>query len=125
MGSWVGVEHDDVIKLGGDAFKVFDGLLDDFDEPPGRGNAALRHDEPFETPGECAERGEWDGVIFDGDLVEREYRVEQGEDASVPRESKDLVHAGDGELSERPYRVKLFAIDRNPDVAVFLRNSSH
>ena len=70
MGSRVGVEHDDVVKVGGDAFEVFDDLVDDLDEPPGQGTAALRRDEPFEKPGGCAERGEGDGVLIDGDLVE-------------------------------------------------------
>ena len=73
MGSRVGVEHDDVVKVGGDAFEVFDDLVDDLDEPPGRGIAALRHDEPFEKSGGCGERGEGDGVLIDGDLVERGY----------------------------------------------------
>ena len=73
MGSRVGVEHDDVVKVGGDAFEVFDDLVDDLDEPPGRGTAALRHDEPFEKPRGCAERGEGDVVLIGGDLVERGY----------------------------------------------------
>ena len=49
MESRVGVEHDDVVKVGGDAFKIFDDLVDDLDELPGRGTAALKHDEPFES----------------------------------------------------------------------------
>ena len=40
MGSRVRVEHDDVVKGGGDAFKVLDDLIDDLDESPG-GEALL------------------------------------------------------------------------------------
>ena len=76
MGSWVGVAHDDVVKVGGDAFNLFDDLIVYLDKPPGRGTAALRDDEPFEKPGGCAERGEGDGVLIDGDLVEQGYQVE-------------------------------------------------
>ena len=43
----VGVEDDDVVEVGGDAFEVFDDLVDYLDEPPGRGVATLRHDEPL------------------------------------------------------------------------------
>ena len=34
MGSRVGVEHDNAVKVGGDAFEVFDDLVHDLDEPP-------------------------------------------------------------------------------------------
>ena len=72
MGNRVGVENDDVVKVGADASEVFDDLVDNLDEPPWRGTAALRHDEAFEKPIGCAERGEGDGDHID-DLVERGY----------------------------------------------------
>ena len=40
VGSMVRVEHDDVAGVGGDVCKVFDDLVDDLDEPPGRGTVA-------------------------------------------------------------------------------------
>ena len=54
MGNRVGVENDDVVKVGADASEVFDDLVDSLDEPPWRGTAALRHDEAFEKPIGCA-----------------------------------------------------------------------
>ena len=48
-GSRVGVEHDDVVKVGGDAFEVSYDLVDDLYEEPGRGTAALKNDEPFKS----------------------------------------------------------------------------
>ena len=70
MGSRVGVEHDDVVKVGGDV-SLMTSLMTLTNH--GRGTAALWHDEPLEKPGGCAERGEGDGVLIDGDLVERGY----------------------------------------------------
>ena len=58
MSRGVGVEDDDVVKAGGDAVEVFDDLVDDLDKPPGRGVAALRHDEPLKESGGGAEGGE-------------------------------------------------------------------
>ena len=118
-GKPVCVENDDVVEVGGDASKVFEDLVDDLDEPPGRGTAALRHDEPFEKPGGCAEHGEGNGIFIDGDLVERGYKVEQGEDESFSQGIEDLVDVGDGELSEGADRVKLIVVDRNTDAAIF------
>ena len=124
VGSRIGGEHDDVVEVGGDAFKVCDDLVDDLDEPPGRGTAALRHDEPLEEPYGRAERGEGDGILVHGDLVERGYEVEQGDDASFSHGIEDLVDVGD-ELFEGADRVKLLIVGRNPNVAVFLRNHYH
>ena len=70
-------------------------------------------------------RGEGGGVHIDGDLVERGYWVEQGEHPSFSQGIEDLVDAGDGKLSEGADSVKLFVVDRNPDVAVFLRYRYH
>ena len=47
------------------------------------------------------------------------------EKISFSQENEDLVYAGDGKLSEGANRVKLLVVDRNPDVAVFLRNRYH
>ena len=35
-----GVEHDDVVEVGGNACRAFDALVNDLNEPPGRGTAA-------------------------------------------------------------------------------------
>ena len=48
MGRGVGVEGDDVVEVCGDPIEVYDDLVDDLDEPPGRGLATLRHGEPLE-----------------------------------------------------------------------------
>ena len=53
----VGVEDGDAIEVGGNAIKVFDDLVDDLDEPPGRGVATLKHDKPLEESGGGAEGG--------------------------------------------------------------------
>ena len=66
MGRGVGFADDDVVEVGGDAVEVFDDLVDDLDELPGRGVAALRHDEPLEESGGGEEGGEWYGVLVDG-----------------------------------------------------------
>ena len=75
MGRGVGVEDGDVVEVGGDAVEVFDDLVDDLDEPPGRGVAALKHDDPFEESSGGSEGGEWYGVLVDGYLVERRHKV--------------------------------------------------
>ena len=57
--------------------------------------------------------------------MERGYKVEQGEYASFSQGIEDLVDVGDGKLFKGADGVKLFVVDGNPDVAVFLRNRYH
>ena len=121
----VGVEDDDVVEVGGDAFEVFDDLADDLDEPPGRRVATLRHDEPLEEAGGGAEGGEWYGDLVDVYLVERRYKVEQGNFASFCQGIKDLVDAGDGELPQEDDGMELFVVHRYLDVAFLLEDGDH
>lgn len=89
MGSEVGVEHDDVVEVGCNTFKAFDDLIDDLDEPPGLGTAALGHVKPFEEPGGGAERGKGDGVLVKWlSVVEQRHEVEQGKMHPFLRESR-------------------------------------
>ena len=125
MSRGVGIEDDDVVEEGGDAFEVFDDLVDDLDQPPGRGVAALRHDEPLEELGGGAEGGEWYGVLVDGYLVERRHKIEQGRYASFSQGIKDLVGVGDGELAQGIDGVELLVADRYPDVAILLGDGDH
>ena len=48
MGRGTWVVNYDVVKVGCYAVEVLDSLVDNLDEPAGRGIATLRHDEPFE-----------------------------------------------------------------------------
>ena len=57
MGSWVGVEDYDVVEVCGYSVEAVDDLVNDLDEPVGRGAATLRHDEPLEQLGGDAEGG--------------------------------------------------------------------
>ena len=57
MGSWVGVEDHDVVEVGGYSVQALDDLVNDLDEPAGRGAATLRHDESLEESGLGAEGG--------------------------------------------------------------------
>ena len=57
MGSWVGVESYDVVEVGGYSVQALDDLVNDLDEPAGRGAATLRHDESLEESGLGAEGG--------------------------------------------------------------------
>ena len=67
----VGVEDDDVVEARGDAFQAFDDLVNVLNEPTEGGTAALRHHKPLEEPVRRAKRRQRDGILVDGDLVER------------------------------------------------------
>ena len=54
----IGVEADDVIKVGNDAVDAVDDLVDDFDEQPWSSTASLRHNHPLEEARGCAENSE-------------------------------------------------------------------
>ena len=47
MRYWVGVELDDIVELSFHLFQALDHPIDDLDEPPRRGAAALRNTEPL------------------------------------------------------------------------------
>ena len=90
MGSGVGIEDFGVIKRDGVAIEVFDYLVDDLDEPAGRGIATLGHDESIEESGGSAEGGKWYGVLVDGYLVERRHKEEQENMRPFPIKSRTL-----------------------------------
>lgn len=76
-------EHDDVVEVGGNAFKVLNYLVYHVDEPPGRGTAALGHDESFREPGGCAERRKGGGVLVNSYLGEQRHAIKQREDEKI------------------------------------------
>ena len=57
MGIWVGVEDYDVVEVGVYSVEALDDLINDLDEPAGRGAATLRNDEPLEESGGGTEGG--------------------------------------------------------------------
>ena len=66
----VGTEDDDIVEVSCHLFQALDYLIDDLDEPPKRGAAALRQNEPLiETCG-CAERCKGNCVLVCRYLVE-------------------------------------------------------
>ena len=77
---------------------VFDELVEDLDEPPGRDVATLRYDEPLEESGGGPEGGEWYGILVGRYLVERRHKVEQGQYMSFSQGVKHLVDTRDGQL---------------------------
>ena len=44
MGGWVEIEDYDVVEVGGYSVEALDDLVNDVDEPAGRGAATMRHD---------------------------------------------------------------------------------
>ena len=74
----VGIEHDDIVKVSCHLFQALDHLIDYLDEPPRRGAAALRHNEPLIEACGCAERCKGNCVLVCRYLVEQENQVEQG-----------------------------------------------
>lgn len=118
MSTWRGVEHEDVVGVGGNALEGFDGLVYYHDEPTGRSPAALEHEEPFEESVGYAERGEGDDALVDGDLVKGRHEVEQGEYKLFSQEIEDFVDARDEELSEGADGVELLRVDRSSNVSV-------
>ena len=96
VGRGFGVVNYDVVEVGCYAVEVLDGLVEDLDEPAGRGTTTLRHDELFEESGGAAKGGEGYSVLVAGYLVERRHEVEKGEDSPFAQIIEDLVNAGDG-----------------------------
>ena len=71
------IEHDD-IEVGCHLFQAIDRLIDNLDEPPRTGAAALRHNEPLIESRGCAERCKGNCILVCRYLVERGNQVEQG-----------------------------------------------
>ena len=111
----VGVEDDDVVEVRDDAFKAFDDLVNDHNKPTEGGTGALRHHKPLEEPVWRAKRRQRDGILVDGDLVERGDQVEEGENAPFSQKIEDLVDARDGELSEGARGIQLPRVDGDAD----------
>ena len=125
MGGGVRIVDDNAIKVSGGAFKVCYDLVDYLDEPAGGDTAALRRDEPLKRSIRCAEGGEGNGILVDGNLVEGGDEVAQGKYASVAQGSNDLVNAGDGGLSEGPDGVQLLVVDGDADASILPGNGYH
>ena len=96
MGGGVRIVDDYVVKLSSDAFKAFDDLVNDPDEPARGGTAALRHDAPLEKSVRCAEGSEGNCLLIDGNLVEGGDEVGQGKVASFVQESRISPTRGTG-----------------------------
>lgn len=69
--------------------------------------------------------GEGYGVLVDGYVMERRYRVEQKEYVPLSQGIEDFVDAGGGNLSKGADRVKLLVIGRSSDVTVMFRDRYH
>ena len=101
----VGIEHDDIVEVSYHLFQALGHLIDDLDEPPGRGAAALKHNEPLIDARGCAERSKGNCVLVCRYLVEVRYfgdlkgfgaghhshRRGPGERSSVPSRSRARI----------------------------------
>ena len=70
----VGVEHDDIVEVRCHRFHALDHPIDDLDEPPRRGAAALRHDEPLIEACGCADHCKGNCVLVCCYLVDEETK---------------------------------------------------
>lgn len=82
------VEGDDVVEACGNAFQALGDLVDDLYEQAGGGAAACRHTKPFEQSVGGAEHCHADGVLVDGNVVERRDQVEQENIRPLPTGSR-------------------------------------
>lgn len=82
-------------------------------------------DESLVELGWCAESGDGDGVLMNGNLVKRRDVVEQGEDeAFSKRVNNNIVDPWGGELSKAAGIVGFLVVDRHADAAIFLGNDT-
>ena len=65
-----GIEHDDIVEVCCHPFQIVDHFIDDLDETPRRGAAALRHNEPLVEACGCAQRCKGNCVLVCHYLVE-------------------------------------------------------
>ena len=92
----VGIEHDDIVEVCCHLFHVLDHLIDDPDEPPRRGAAALRRNKSLVEACRCAERCKGNCVLVCRYLVERGNQVEQKKSRPEPKESRTWSARGIG-----------------------------
>ena len=92
----VGIGHDDIIEVSCLLFQVLDHLIDDLDEPPRRGAAALRHSVPLIKACGCAERCKRNCVLVCRYLVNRGNQAEQGNTRPESKEFRTWSARGIG-----------------------------
>ena len=73
----VGVEHDDIVEVSCHLCQALDNLIENRYEPPRRGAAALRHNEPLIKASGCAEHCKGNCVLVCRFLVGRGNQVEK------------------------------------------------
>lgn len=77
MRNRVGVEYDDIVKVGCDMFLTLNNFIGHLDEPPRRRTPVLGLGQPHTETRWCAERHTWNCVFVRGYLLERRNHTEQ------------------------------------------------